>query len=492
MNTDLNHIKQYIKKGVIGKVLPLTLASTILFSGAMPAKKASAYNLKEPTVTCEEFSEYEYMKMFLCGRVVEFSEESGAAYKKGKRIMMPLEAFSNAYYGVYKYNEEDKSAEFSRFGKTISVKAKSKIIEVTENGETKTIKASVATVVKNGKVYVQLSTLASAFGLSVRTQEDIIHIEHKDNFKNIDFKEKELISVKSIEKEEIDKLIFDQVEVPVEYIDVLKNSKQYKAYIENREAHVFSYQMLINLDYYYGKEKEFKNKFFNATEETKESEVTITTENMHTYEDYGYAKFKLEERMLDERSFFTDVIWVLSVFPYKFENKDSENKTYELVYNSESLGFTLEKYLLTKEKVDEIVNRTLNKVREEGNDSDRRKLAWATVYVRRASKYDGKGQGAYECLVLKQCKCSGYQQALELVLRELNIPYVTGGGRSNGKGHDWGYAYVDNSWFLVDATAAKIYPLGTNSSYQLFSDHDNDNVRNMDRELIMTTYKFGK
>ena len=73
MNGDLKEFKQNLKKGILGKVLPLTLAGSIAFGSSLPSKKAYAYNLPEPTISCEEFQNYEYTKMFLGGRHKEVS-----------------------------------------------------------------------------------------------------------------------------------------------------------------------------------------------------------------------------------------------------------------------------------------------------------------------------------------------------------------------------------------------------------------------------------
>ena len=37
----------------------------VILIGSMPSQKASAYNLEVPTITNEEFENYEYTKVFL-------------------------------------------------------------------------------------------------------------------------------------------------------------------------------------------------------------------------------------------------------------------------------------------------------------------------------------------------------------------------------------------------------------------------------------------
>ena len=56
---------QNLKKGFIGKILPLTLAGTIAFSSALPAKKAQAYNLEVPSITLEEFEKASNYKKWI-------------------------------------------------------------------------------------------------------------------------------------------------------------------------------------------------------------------------------------------------------------------------------------------------------------------------------------------------------------------------------------------------------------------------------------------
>lgn len=64
----------------------------------------------------------------------------------------------------------------------------------------------------------------------------------------------------------------------------------------------------------------------------------------------------------------------------------------------------------------------------------------------------GRGQTAYEALVLNKTVCAGYARAFELLCKNSGIPclYVT--GTSFGEGHAWNAVWVGDAWLYVDTT----------------------------------------
>ena len=65
-----------VKRGIIKKALPLALAASIALGTPMGETKAKAYNLEEPSISYDDFKDYDYKIIFLWGRLMEFNKET--------------------------------------------------------------------------------------------------------------------------------------------------------------------------------------------------------------------------------------------------------------------------------------------------------------------------------------------------------------------------------------------------------------------------------
>ena len=451
MNKRLEELKQNLKKGLVGKILPLTLAGTIAITSGMPAKKTQAYNFEVPTVTSQEFEDYEYTKMFLGGRQIEFTSKTGAPYKKSKKVMVPLEAFADAYYALFNYDKDAGIAEMMRFGRTINVKSKSKKIVIKDGDNETSLKAKVATTVKNGKVYVQLSTLAEALGLSVRTDKKtgIIHVEFANEFENIDFKDKKLTTMKKLNKNSVNKLMLDMAEVDVDYIDVLKKSNQYFVFVDGKTAFAFSTLFIDRLDWFYGKLKEFRN--------------TVYTTEKRDYSIKLYNIIADDRDYLNEKNFFRNIC---NMTNYNFCWKT-------LGPSGESNYSFLNKYKSTEykkvfEKVDEIVSEIKSK-----NVSQREQIKLACDAICDIAYYDDRlsESDAYGALVRGNTVCSGYADAFQVIMEKLGIPSIVVTGSVANKGHAWNHVCVDGEWEKIDVNVYDINGFG------LFTDKEEEGCK---------------
>ncbi len=477
-----------IRKGLVKRALPIALAASIAMGTSMGETKVKAYNLEAPSISYDDFKELDYTIIFLGGRMMEFTKESGYPYKKSKKLMVPMESICNSIYGIYTYDSKTATATIQRHGVTITAKKGAKKITVNDNGKKRTIKTKVANTVKKGKMYVTIAGIASALDLTLESDKTtgIINLDYKYDYKNIDLKQNEnnLVDLNEI-KGSYSKVMLDMTPVSKDYINVLKNTDQYKAFIENDTLYILSYQLFENIDYIYDKEKEIKTLYYNTP-----GDKTMEKTNTKTYSDqdlYVEAEglFYDERDYLDEREFFRKICTMTSS-EFFLDYPDEEYNVNKQKYTGESF--------MNYSQYQETLNRAKQKVGlfvKTGKTG----LKLLKLIVNSVGAKGQKGQSAYDCLIRNDAKCTGRQNALELILRELGIPCVSVGGLRNGSRHEWGYAYFEEKWYLVDASFGTVAPIEeeTSKGYQPFYKKEMDRYEQLEidaRNLLIRTYKF--
>ena len=85
--------------------------------------------------------------------------------------MIPVESLCKSIYGVYNYDSKKETATIKRHGVTYTFKKGSKKITVNDHGTKRTIKTKVANTIKSGKLYAQLSSVADAFKLTLKSDK---------------------------------------------------------------------------------------------------------------------------------------------------------------------------------------------------------------------------------------------------------------------------------------------------------------------------------
>ena len=475
------------KKGLVRKALPLALAASLALGTPMGETKAKAYNLEEPSISYDDFKDYDYTIIFLGGRMMEFTNKTGHPYKKSKKVMVPVESICSSIYGVYNYDSKKETATIKRHGVTITFKKGSKKITVDDHGKKRTVKTKVANTIKKGVLYAQLSSVADAFNLTLKSDKKtgIINLNYAYDYENIDLKNNEnnLVDLKKVKTKDFDKVMLDMVEIQPDYINVLKNTTQYKAFIEDKVLYIYSYQMIENVDYIYEKEKEYFKDYDSRTTDRK---VSVTLENIYTSDDPD----------LDEAEFFADAVYCVRSSAPTEKSIDSETNnatitSRDIVKENRKMDYTYDMHMQVLEKADEIIEK-VNKTSYTG--VMRMKLILA--YVKQSAKA-GTGINAYDCAVKGDAKCTGFNHFLAIVLGRMGYYFVEVNGKSpRGVSHAWGYTYIEeeNEWYLVDATLKNVAKVSEERTLKYLKDiYDGISTKAEKREefarkLIMHTY----
>ena len=462
------------KKELKKKVVSTVLAGSLIFAtGAGINTKANAYNLNKPTVSYEEFNDYSGVKIFINGRLVEFNDDLGYPYidKEKGRTMIPLRAVAETFGSTVSYDSLNRQVSITRFNDYARLKINDNYIYYYDFiNPTQKIKMDTNAIIKNDRTYIPLRALFECFGLTVRwdSKNKIAHIETLDEntFNNIDFKDKKIIHINDIDLSDVNKVVYDEVEVDKSYVNILKNSDQYKVFVENGVAYIFSYQFLSNLNYLYSKEKEL---------------VDIISSD-ETYVELRYL-------LKDEAKFF-----------YRISKFDEIDEDTQLMNIPESIGRYYmafrhgekekEKYILAKSKAKEIANE----IKKQSTDKEKQ-IKLANDYICECSNYyinDTYTNGsAYNVFFEGKSFCRGYQSAFKMIMDELGITCVNVLGTWCNIDHTWSEVLINDQWKLVDVTA-------NDSAIDVYLLRDIDDIKDHvvtdecrnDIELFKLTYKF--
>lgn len=464
-----------MKRNLNRKAFTAFLVVVLAFVSGAFADKADAYSLNKPTSNLEEFTNYSGVKIFINGRLVEFNDSLGYPYINNEgRTMIPLRTVAETFGANVSYNGYLRVATVSRFGKEVQTQIDNKKMVFTNMNEhpwiTEVFYNDVPTVIKNDRTYVPLRAVFELFGMAVRWDQNTktAHIELPDDFKNIDFRGERVISIKDLDASHVNKITYDGVECDKAYINILKNSDQYKVIIINDEAVIFSYQMLYNLDYFYGKAKEAKKSYFNIDDYVILS--NITREELNFTAD-----------MTNITDFRSSCGWSGDDGVYSFHwGAGSSEKEYK------------EALEIAQRIAAEVKSET--PIRREQIILAVHKLCDLVTYEEDPYRMDAD---AYDALIEHKGVCSAYQAAFDLIMKQLEIPSLTVSGTVGGVGHARGRVYVDGQWKTVDATWADGYNGHYNDSWILFEE---DNIQGNafkvrddykeDIELLQLTYKF--
>ena len=412
---------------VIKKASAVLLAAVVLLGSAPLIQNAGAYSLKEPTVTLEEYNDYKGVKIFINGRLVEFNDSLGYPFIEHNRTMIPLRAVAETFDACVNWNSKLRRAYVAKDNEYVQITIGEKEIKLyDEDFRSKTYKMDVEAVIRNNRTYIPLRAVFECFGMNVRWDKNtrIAHIETIDEnaFDNIDFKDKEVFGIQDIDLDNVGKIMYDGVEVDASYVEILKNSNQYKVVIDEGITYIFSYQYLRNLNFVYGKIKECMSKSKDRLQ------VPIYYQSDETVQFYEECLFSLN----GDKFLYTS-------------NTDNiaGNLYYYGIIRSEQVEDAEKK---AKEIADNIKSKTNDPLEQ---------IRLANQYLCDNVEYimGGPCGTAYGALIEGKAICQGYDAAFALIMNYLGIPCVGIDGHILNSGpHVWSNVYLNGEWKVVDVT----------------------------------------
>lgn len=473
MNNEKNMGKR-IKELLARKTLPTVLAGTMLFGSGALSKEALAYSLESPNQSYEDFIKYDGIKVFINGRYVEFNESTGYPFVMDSSTMIPLRAVNEAFGGLLIWNDITQTITVGKYDKEVDFTIGKDEIKVTDDRSGKVSINSINTkpLIKDGIIYIPLRSLFECFDLNVRwdSEKKQAHIETTDfnSFTNIDFKNTNVKDINEVNFNNIHEIYYDGVLVDKDYINILKNSNQYKVVINGDKAQIFSYLFLSNLNYIYeiDKNKDDKLKGINK--------------------DKVYLRHSLESdekffrRVGDATDCMLRVVTSRNIGQKK--NNASNNdiiSDYEISFYTNVVAEYPEISLVAKD----IAMKARN---SSNNELDQVKKAIEIIRTSISYDYSNRFRNdAYGALIQKCTKCTGYSRAFQLVMEELGVTSIFVGGinKNSGMSHAWNNVFINGEWYCVNVThTSDIILLNENYGYVC------DNIEEID--LIKLTYKF--
>ncbi len=465
-----------IKRGIINGVVPTVLAGSLVFSNG-GIIHADAFAFEEPKVTYEEFIKDSNIKVFINGRLVEFSDDMGYPYAENGRTYIPLRAVAEAfraYVGWMNTAQRVYVNKHDRIAELVIGEDKIKIVNGTPiSDDVNYVPIDTKAVVKNGRTYIPLRAMFECFGLSVRWDGNTnsAHIETLgDNiFPNIDFKS-ETISIKDLDVIKLDEVIYDGVSIDKSYVQVLKNSDQYKVLVDNNKAYIFSYGYLAELDYLYGKEDYYRDNMFG--------------DKFVIFRSISEEEFQFFRQFHRTASFEVD-------YSYRMNLNDYYGPSYYITPSYDKDEYN---------ELMKIVKEIVSIIKSKTNDP-REQVILANKLILERVKFDDDGviaEDAYDAFTSHKGTCGGFQSAFQIVMNELEIPCVSQSGRMTanmgGYAHGWNQVYIDGEWYIVDVYQNSKYGEDsflfvslddTRASYMVLEEQ----VKN-DLDLIKLTYRF--
>lgn len=456
--------KSNLKKRINKRAVALALAGTVAFSNA-PVLEVSALSNEAPTVTYEQFEKMNYVKIFINGRLVEFNDSLGYPYIENGRTMIPLRAVAETFNAVVKYLPSYNVAEVQKANQIVDVKINSNMILYTDQNKEETlIHTDAIATIRNDRTYIPLRAVFELFGMDVRwdAENNTAHIEsYYHEFENIDFKDKKFVYIEKATN--YNKIIYDGKEISKDYLNILKYTDQYKAYIENNTLYIYSFQYLYDLNYIYGKLKSIKNDF-NKT---------------------GVGEERLTALSNEEHLLFIGMLktgaYVNSWEYTPFETKQRDNFYYCIAED--------DTYVPAYEKLVEMANEIK---KQTSNKTEQIKLANNKICS--ITDYDISALSINKLVNEGKGNCTPYAKAFAIMMDSLDIPCFYIMGTRYGEGHAWDCVFVDGKWKFVDVT----YNDTTNNLYLLTDIEETNKEYNyvMDEdiaaaiEVMELTYKF--
>lgn len=416
--------KNDIRKELSRKAVATALAGTLLFGSGAMINEAEAYSFREPTVTLEEYNDYKGVKIFINGRLVEFNDKLGYPFIEHNRTMIPLRAVAETFDACVNWNSKSRRAYVAKDNEYVRITIGEKEIKLyDENYRSKTYKMDVEAIIRNNRTYIPLRAVFECFGMKVRWDKNtrIAHIETLDetSFENIDFKDKKVFSIQDIDLDNVGKIMYDGVEVDKSYVEILKNSNQYKVVEDEGVTYIFSYQYLRNLNFVYGKLKECMSNSLEG------QDTNINFQSDETMDFFEYRLLALNG----------DQIFCIS--------------------NDEITAGNLHSYRLS---YGEYGRKALSKAKEIAKDI-KSQTNDPVEQIRLANKYlcdnveYGSWLSAYGALLEGDAVCQGYDAAFAYIMRYLGIPCFGIDGHIPKRGpHVWSNVYVNGEWKVVDVT----------------------------------------
>ncbi len=412
---------------VIKKASAVLLAAVVLLGSAPLIQNAGAYSLKEPTVTLEEYNDYKGVKIFINGRLVEFNDSLGYPFIEHNRTMIPLRAVAETFDACVNWNSKSRRAYVAKDNEYVRITIGEKEIKLyDEDFRSKTYEMDVEAVIRNNRTYIPLRAVFECFGMNVRWDKNtrIAHIETIDEnaFDNIDFKDKEVFGIQDIDLTNVGKIMYDGVEVDKSYVEILKNSNQYKVVEDEGVTYIFSYQYLRNLNFVYGKLKECMSNSLEGqdTDINFQSDETMD----ETMDFFKYRLFSLN----------TDQVISISNDEITAGNLHS----YRVSYGERGIMV----FKKAKEIAENIKSQTSDPVEQ---------IRLANKYLCDNVEY-GSWLSAYGAFFKGDAVCQGYDAAFAYIMRYLGIPCISIAGSAGGYAHAWSNVYVNGEWKVVDVT----------------------------------------
>lgn len=434
MNNNFLTNKKELKNGLGKKAISTLLAGSMIFGSGVLTKEVEAkYSLDAPKQSYEDFLG-EDIKIFINGRNVEFNDSLGYPYIENGTTMIPLRVVAETFGAYVDYNAPLKRVHITKNeDKVVLTIGENKIEYIYPNYDVKKSKALVAPIIKNGRTYVPLRAVFELFGMDVNWDQSTktAHITtKKEDLNMIDFKGKPLIDLNNFNLNSVNKVLFDEVEINKDYINVLKNTNQYMAIIDNNVLKIYSYQFLRDINFVYNKASKFST---NPDEDIMNLGTT------------GEELYKFVENFIDY------TVYDRTYHTYSTETSFEGTTHYMRNSTSEEDYDAYRKVL--KEYID-IINSTCT--------SDKEKVDKAIELITNNINYrknieDTNGHSdLYNAYVKNKAVCQGFAASFKVLMDELHIPCLKVLGYRHSVSfenlHMWNEVCIDGEWFALDTT----------------------------------------
>lgn len=454
-----------LTRGASRVVLPLCAAGLFMFSAGIVNTEAKAYEMNAPKTTYQDYLNYDGVKVFVNGRYVDFDTNLGYPIGRNGRNYVPVRVVAETFGAKVTWDKWEQKVIICKGKERVELFVGSnKIVYI--NDATKMDAKEVNSTIDakpffhNGRTYVPVRAIFEYFGCDVNWDGNTktITVTSKNFTDSLGLNGKQ-VSIKIVDINKYSTIIYDGVEVKKDYVNLLKNCNDYKAFDENDRLYIFSFQYLYELNNMYKTYKstldsgEWDNLYVNTDGESK-------------------ADFLLGATMVDFRLSDCNVI---------------NDTNHFLGDYFEIKAFGNDEYQSTQQEVDKIVNQ----IKSTTSDKvEQIKLANDILCDRFSYEltYEINYFAVVDALKNGTTKCQGYSEAFKLIMNGLNIPCILTIGTANGC-HSWNEVFVNGQWKVVDVTWNDT--CGDRNKYLLVdTPSTHKQTERTEDDIVKLTYKF--
>lgn len=454
-----------IKKNLGKKVLPLSLAGTLMFNVGVMNASAKEYQMNEPKTTYQEYLNYDGVKVFVNGRYVDFDNDLGYPVGKNGRNYVPVRVVAETFGAKVTWDKWEQKVIICKGKERIELFVGSNKIVYISDATKMDAKEVTSTIdakpfFHNDRTYVPIRAIFEYFGCDVKWDGNTktITVTSKNFTDNLGLNGKQ-VSIKDVDTSKFNNIFYDGVEITKDYVNLLKNCNDYKVFDEGDRLYIFSYQYLYELNNMY--------KTYKSTLKSGE------WDNLYVNTDVDKkADFLLKATMVD----------------FKLNNCNlTKDTNYFLGDYFEIRAFGSDAYKSTQDEIDKIVNQ----IKSTTSDKvEQIKLANNIL----CDKFDYELTYEIDYFVVVDAfknnttKCQGYAEAFKLIMNGLNIPCILTIGTANGC-HSWNEVFVNGEWKVVDVTWNDT--CGDRNKYLLVdTPSTHSQTERTEDDIVKLTYKF--